>query len=75
MLSRPEPLSPRTWRVVVEDADAAIDRLDDVLERLQLPVLEAREHVVDFDEVFVKVIERHRAAGDRNAGDPAEAQR
>ena len=75
VLSRPEPLSPRTWRVVVEDADAAIDRLDDVLERLQLPVLEAREHVVDFDEVFVKVIERHRAAGDRNAGDPAEAQR
>ena len=67
VLSRPEPLSPRTWRVVVEDADAAIDRLDDALERLQLPVLEAREHVVDFDEVFVKVIERHRAAGDRAA--------
>jgi ABC-2 type transport system ATP-binding protein len=74
VLSRPEPLSPRTWRVVVEDADAAIDRLDDALERLQLPVLEAREHVVDFDEVFVKVIERHRAASDDTTGDPAEAR-
>ena len=40
----------------------AIDRLDDELERLQLPIVETREHVVDFDEAFVRVIERHRSA-------------
>ena len=34
VLSGPEPLSARVWRLVVEDADAAIDRLDDALERL-----------------------------------------
>ncbi len=74
VLSRPEPLSARTWRVVVEDADAAIDRLDAALERLQLPVIEAREHVVDFDEAFVRVIERHRANGEGASGDVAEAR-
>ena len=74
VLSRPESLSPRTWRVVVENADAAIDRLDAELERLQLPVIEAREHVVDFDEAFVRVIERHRANGERASGDLAEAR-
>ncbi|MET0144349.1 MAG: ABC transporter ATP-binding protein [Ilumatobacteraceae bacterium] len=63
VLSGPESVSARVWRVVVDDADAAIDRLDDVLARLQLPVIEAREHVVDFDEAFVRVIERHRATG------------
>ena len=74
VLSRPEALSPRTWRVVVENADAAIDRLDAALERLQLPVIEAREHVVDFDEAFVRVIERHRANGEGASGDLAEAR-
>ena len=61
VLSGPEQVSARMWRLVVDDADAAIDRLDETLERLQLPVVEAREHIVDYDEAFVRVIERHRA--------------
>ena len=70
VISGPEPLSARTWRLVVADAEPAIDLLDAALERLQLPVIEVREHVVDFDEAFVRVIERHRSTADEVAGDP-----
>jgi ABC-2 type transport system ATP-binding protein len=59
--ARPEQLSRRVWRLVVDDADAAIERLDDALTRSDLPIVETREHVVDFDEAFVRLIERHRA--------------
>ena len=61
VLGEPEEIAPRTWRLVVDDADAAIDRVDETLQRLQLPVIETREHVVDYDEAFVRVIERHRS--------------
>lgn len=81
VVSGPEQVSARVWRLVVDDADVAIDRLDDALERLRLPILEMREHVVDFDEAFVRVIERHRSVDGGDAvdgsatngdGDPAE---
>jgi ABC-2 type transport system ATP-binding protein len=73
VVSGPEQVSARVWRVVVGDADAAIDRLDEALERLHVPVLETREHIVDFDEAFVRVIERHRASGDGgDGGDTAD---
>jgi len=61
VLGAPEEVSARTWRVVVDDADAAGDRVEDLLVRLQLPVVEISEHVVDYDEAFVRVIERHRS--------------
>ena len=67
-MSGPEHVTARMWRLVVDDADEAIDRLDEVLERLQLPIVETREHVVDFDEAFVRVIERHRSSADDRAG-------
>ena len=60
--------------MVVDDADEAIDRLEDALRRLQLPIIETREHFVDFDEAFVRVIERHRSAIDsrtRTTRDPS----
>ncbi|MET0326751.1 MAG: ABC transporter ATP-binding protein [Ilumatobacteraceae bacterium] len=62
VLSGPELVSSRVWRLVVEDADQAIDRLDAELERSTLPIIETREHIVDFDEAFVRVIERHRSS-------------
>ena len=61
VLRPPEEVSARQWRVVVDDAAAALEPLQAEMERLGLPVVEAREHVVDFDEAFVRVIERHRA--------------
>jgi ABC-2 type transport system ATP-binding protein len=56
-----EEVAARTWRVVVDDADAATTHVTELLDRLQLPVVEISEHVVDYDEAFVRVIERHRS--------------
>ena len=65
VLSGPEHGRPRVWRLVVDDADEAIDRLDDELARsARCRSIETREHVVDFDEAFVRVIERHRSSAD-----------
>lgn len=52
--------SPRRWRLVVTDADAAIGPVGEVLERNGVPVVELARHAVDYDEAFVQVIERHR---------------
>ena len=75
VISGPEPVSARTWRLVVTDAEAAIALLDSALERLPLPVVAVREHVVDFDEAFVRVIERHRSSGEAPPADPPPAER
>ena len=58
--SQPEQLTSRVWRLVVDDADAAIVRVEEAGAQSNLPIVEAREHVVDFDEAFVRIIERHR---------------
>ena len=71
MLSGPELVSARLWRLVVADADAAIQRLDRELDRSTLPIIEVREHIVDFDEAFVRVIERHRSLGTEEGSAPA----
>jgi ABC-2 type transport system ATP-binding protein len=57
-----EAIDSRTWRLVVDDADAAIGPVEEMLDRLGLPVVEVREHVVDFDEAFVQLVARHRDA-------------
>jgi ABC-2 type transport system ATP-binding protein len=61
VIGQPEQVSPRTWRIVVEDADGTIGEVGDALDRLGLPVVELDEHIVDYDEAFVRVIERHRS--------------
>jgi ABC-2 type transport system ATP-binding protein len=58
---QPEQVSPRTWRIVVEDADSTMERIGETLSRLGVPVVELNEHFVDYDEAFVRVIERHRS--------------
>ena len=69
VVSGPDAVSKRVWRLVVEDADEVLFRLDDVVERLRLPIIETREHFVDFDEAFVRVIERHRSSDDAEHAD------
>ena len=51
-----------TVRIVVRDADAAITEISSGLDTLGLEVVDATEHVVDYDEAFVRVVERHRAS-------------
>jgi ABC-2 type transport system ATP-binding protein len=68
IVGEPEQLSPRSWRIVVDDAEAAIGRVEETSRRLQLPVVEVSEHVVDYDEAFVRVIQRHRSVTGNVAG-------
>ncbi len=49
-------------RIVVSDADAALELISSALEEVGLDVVEAAEHQVDYDEAFVRVVERHRGA-------------
>ncbi|MET0910597.1 MAG: ABC transporter ATP-binding protein [Ilumatobacteraceae bacterium] len=51
-----------TVRIVVRDADEAIAEIGAGMDSLGLEVVEATEHVVDYDEAFVRVVERHRAS-------------
>jgi ABC-2 type transport system ATP-binding protein len=64
-------LAPDAVRIVVEDAEHALAELTTCLSSLGIDVLQADEHVVDYDEAFVRVVERHRTL-DRTA-DPADA--
>ena len=52
-------------RVVVDDADVAISDLNGAFSALGVEVIDAGEHEVDYDEAFVRVVERHR----RSTGD------
>jgi ABC-2 type transport system ATP-binding protein len=61
---------PKRIRIVVEDADAAMEDIAGALRELSLEAVELSEHVVDYDEAFVRVVERHRdgtPAGDGDA--------
>jgi ABC-2 type transport system ATP-binding protein len=49
-----------TWRIVVRDADEALADMRERLDAVGLELVEATEHVVDYDEAFVRVVERHR---------------
>jgi ABC-2 type transport system ATP-binding protein len=60
VLAPPEEVEPRIWRIVVKDADHALRELPTAFENAGLSVVDLQEHVVDFDEAFVRVIERAR---------------
>jgi ABC-2 type transport system ATP-binding protein len=63
-----------TLRIVVDDARGALDALAARAGDLGLQIVESNEHVVDYDEAFVRVVERHRAnAAASSAGDGAAA--
>ena len=57
-----------TIRIVVRDAGEAIAEIGSGMDTLGLEVVEATEHVVDYDEAFVRVVERHRASISESSG-------
>ena len=55
-----EQVDAVTLRIVVRDADEALNDIRQRIDALGLEMVEATEHVVDYDEAFVRVVERHR---------------
>lgn len=62
-------LGPRHLRVVVDDAGLAIPDVVAAIEGRGGEVTSAREERPTFDEVFARLVERHRHAGGREDGD------
>jgi ABC-2 type transport system ATP-binding protein len=56
-----ERLQTAQIRIVVDSAERAIPDITSALDAIGLAAQEVREHVVDYDEAFVRVVERHRA--------------
>jgi ABC-2 type transport system ATP-binding protein len=70
IVERPTPVGPTSWQVVVADSSATCGPVRDVLERAGAGDVDVRDHPVDYDESFVRIIERHRAAtAERDEGD------
>jgi ABC-2 type transport system ATP-binding protein len=65
-----ERTGPAGLRVVVDDADRAIQDIRSALTGLGARIAEIEEHIVDYDEAFVRVVERHRDGNGRPV--PAE---
>jgi ABC-2 type transport system ATP-binding protein len=57
-----ERLGASSARIVVDDARGAIEQLTAVAAEIGVQVVAADEHVVDYDEAFVRIVERHRSA-------------
>lgn len=68
-----ERLDPSSVRIVVDDARGAIEHLTANAAALGLQVTGAAEHVVDYDEAFVRIVERHRSARELAAEEVADA--
>ena len=47
-------------RIVVDDAANAIEAVEGALSDVSVEVFEVSEHEVDYDEAFVRVVQRHR---------------
>ena len=66
-----ERFSDVSVRVVVEDANRALDVLRSGAADAGPRVVDAGEYVADFDEAFVRIVEQHRASTAEAAGVPA----
>ena len=55
-----ERLEHRQLRIVVDDAERAVQELTAALTSVGLQATEMWEHAVDYDEAFVRVVQRHR---------------
>jgi ABC-2 type transport system ATP-binding protein len=60
VLARPDASGPTTWRIVVTDAAVAQPAVEHALAADGVPLVAVRQHPVDYDEAFVRLIERHR---------------
>lgn len=71
-----ERSGPRRLLVVVDDPDTSTDDLEHGLRRVGLDIDRIAEHVVEFDEAFVRIVERHRNGsaerGGRSSDQPAD---
>ena len=56
-----ERLQTAQIRIVVDSAERAIPDITTALDAIGLEAQEVGEHIVDYDEAFVRVVERHRA--------------
>jgi ABC-2 type transport system ATP-binding protein len=66
-----ERLHDRQVRIVVDSAERSMLDIGSALSASGLEVRDIREHVVDYDEAFVRVVERHREQ--QAAANPVEA--
>jgi ABC-2 type transport system ATP-binding protein len=57
---RVERLGGDEIRIIVDSAERAIPEVSAALAATGLEARDVREHVVDYDEAFVRVVERHR---------------
>jgi ABC-2 type transport system ATP-binding protein len=60
VLTRPDATGPTSWQVLVTDGATAEPEVEAALAEAEVPVVGVRQHPVDFDEAFVRLIERHR---------------
>jgi ABC-2 type transport system ATP-binding protein len=68
VLGRIERSGPVGLRVVVDDADRAMSDLPDAITATGASIVEMDEHVVDYDEAFLRVVQRHRDGGGDDSG-------
>ena len=67
-----ERVERRQLRIVVDDADRAVRDLAGALSAIGLQANEMWEHDVDFDEAFMRVVQRHRDRHQISAGASAQ---
>jgi hypothetical protein len=70
-----EQIEATMLRVVVPEAEAAPAQITEFLASIDVQVVEATEHVVDYDEAFVRVVERHRSGNEGVDADTADERR
>ena len=56
-----ERLGVDAIRIVVDNAEQAISQMREALAAIGIEAREVSEHAVDYDEAFVRVVQRHRA--------------
>jgi ABC-2 type transport system ATP-binding protein len=64
-------VGPRKWRLVVDDAGAAVPEILEALSTREVEVASAREERPTFDEVFTALVERERGTGPTTEDDAA----
>ncbi len=57
-----ERTSPTGLRIVVDDAGTAMQQLRDAIDVCDASLVDMDEHLVDYDEAFLRVVQRHRSA-------------
>jgi ABC-2 type transport system ATP-binding protein len=60
VLTRPDATGPTSWQVLVTDGAVAAPAVEAALADAGVGAVAVRRHPVDFDEAFVRLIERHR---------------